>query len=144
MQFKTFYKRKTNPCSIIRERFSEYVDRMLSYEEQLEVHEHVRLCEECTKELDALCKTVSLLTDFRQELPSAINTFRVPRTIFAAVEYFPSLQQREESRFSWSFLAPYFTAFVVLCLVVSSFVLGGQRSVHPHYNPSNYVEVLGR
>lgn len=143
MQLKTFFKRKTHPCSLIRERFSEYVDRLLPYEEQLEVHEHLSFCQECTGELDDLCKTIHLLNEFRHDLPSAINTFHVPRSIFASVEYFPSLQQREENPFSLSFLAPYFTAFVVLFLVVSSFVLGEHHSTTPHYNASNYVEVRG-
>jgi Putative zinc-finger len=144
MQLKTFFNKKINSCSIIRDRFSEYVDRLLPYEEQLEVHEHLNSCEDCTRELDDLCKTISLLSDFRQELPPAINSFHVPRSIFAAVEYFPSLRNEEDEKITLTFLVPYLTAFVVLCLVVSTWIFEEHRSFKPpQYNASNYVEVKG-
>jgi anti-sigma factor RsiW len=143
MLLKIFSKNKMGNCKLVRERFSEYVDRLLPYEEQLEVHEHLNSCKACTQELDDLCKTISLLADFRQELPQAINTFRVPRSIFAKVEYFPTLERHEDSKITLSFLAPYFTAFVVLCLVLSTFLLEEHWSAKSQYNSSNYVEVLG-
>ncbi len=143
MKSKIFSNRTNYYCGVVRGRFSEYVDRLLPYEEQLEVHEHLSSCETCTQELDDLCKTISMLADFRQELPSAVITSHVPRSIFAAVEYFPSIQREEENRLSFSFLAPYLTALVVLCLVVTTWVFEEHRSVHPKYNASNYVEVRG-
>lgn len=143
MKLKTFSNRKNHYCEVIRGRFSEYVDRLLPFDEQLEVHEHLSSCHSCAQELDDLCKTISMLADFRQELPSAVNTFHVPRSIFAAVEYFPSIQREDENRITLSFLAPYLTAFVVLCLVVTTWLFEEQRSVHAKYNASNYVEVRG-
>jgi anti-sigma factor RsiW len=141
MQFKTFCKVEMN-CRDCKKRFSEYVDGMLSEQERLAVHEHLKSCNDCCAELDQLCKTIFVLAESREEcLPSAIRDFRLPRSTF--VEIFPTIQE-EPPRPGLSAYIPYVYALILFFLIVSSWELAYRHTFEQFYNASNYVEVVAK
>jgi hypothetical protein len=141
MRFKIFCNDELD-CSSARKRFSEYLDGMLSEEERVAVHEHLKYCDDCTEELDALCKTLSVLVETRDEcLPAAIQDFRLPRSTF--VEIFPTIQE-ERPHQSISGLFPYVYALILFFLVVSSWEFAYRHTFEKFYNASNYVEVVAK
>jgi predicted anti-sigma-YlaC factor YlaD len=140
MQFKTFCKMEMD-CSC-REKFSEYLDGMLSEEERISVHEHLKECDECSDELDRLCKTISILVESREEcLPQSIRNFRLPRSTF--VEIFPTIREEPAAR-SISTWAPYVYALILFFLMVSSWEFAYRHTFEKFYNASNYVEVVAK
>jgi anti-sigma factor RsiW len=142
MLSKMFFNQKTTPCKWIRKHFSEYVDGMLSEDHRLQVHEHLKLCELCSDELDEFCRTLSLIADFREEcLPDAIRNYRLPRSTF--VEIFPSIQ-KERPPLTFEMFVPYVCAVILICALLSTWDLVEKREFHQHYNASNYVEVVAK
>lgn len=142
MQFKI----QSNPdtCTFARKRFSEYLDGVLSQDERIAVHDHVRDCSSCSLELDRLSHTLAALAEFREDsLPPGYLTFRVPRSTF--VEIFPTIQE-EEPRFSFGAWAPYVSAFVLLFVLVASWINWEHARTNSaeKYNSSNYVEVVAK
>jgi len=80
MHFKT-YDDTYPDCKSIQSRFSEYLDGILAEEQRRTIHEHLKQCDSCSSELDNLCKTLSILVDYREEcLPNSIRNFRLPRS----------------------------------------------------------------
>ena len=141
MRFKIFCDGELD-CSAARKHFSEYLDGMLSEEERVAVHEHVKACNACSEELDWLCKTLSVLVETRDEcLPPAIQDFRLPRSTF--VEIFPTIQE-ERPRQSIAVLFPYVYALILFFLVVSSWEFAYRHTFEKFYNASNYVEVVAK
>lgn len=141
MLFKDSYKEIVD-CDSIQERFSEYLDRELAPEIQQKVFEHLRFCELCSRQLEDLCKTISMLHDFKAEpLPKSIQNFRVPRSVF--IDFFPTIQQ-EEPPITVGQWAPYLSAFLFFLLLVSGVLSIENRTVQDkNYNASNYIEVRG-
>jgi anti-sigma factor RsiW len=141
MQFKTFYKTQMD-CNSCRNRFSEYLDGMLSEGERFAVHEHLKNCDGCSVELDALCKTISVLVESRDEcLPRSIRDFRLPRSTF--VEIFPTIQEEQPVR-GLSTWVPYVYALILFFLMVSSWEIAYRHTFEKFYNASNYVEVVAK
>jgi anti-sigma factor RsiW len=141
MQFKTFCKVEMD-CSGCKKRFSEYLDGMLSEQERIAVHEHLKYCDECSAELDCLCKTISILLESRDEcLPPSIREFRLPRATF--VEIFPTIQEEAPPR-SISTWVPYVYALILFFLIVSSWEFAYRHTFDQFYNASNYVEVVAK
>lgn len=130
-------------CSSIQKRFSEYLDGMLSESERFQVHEHLKCCEVCSDELDLFCKTLGLLSDFKEEcLPSAIQNYRLPRSTF--VEIFPSIRREERTPLSFDMLVPYVCAFILMFVALSTWNLWEKHDFQQRYNTSNYVEVVAK
>ena len=141
MQFKTFYKTEMD-CSSCRKRFSEYLDGMISEEERFSVHEHLKFCDECSEELDKLCKAISVLVESRDEcLPPSIRNFRLPRSTF--VEVFPTIQEEPPAR-GFATWVPYVYALILFFLMVSSWEFAYRHTFEKFYNASNYVEVVAK
>jgi hypothetical protein len=138
MQLKTFFETK---CEWVQQRLSSYVDGVVSIQERTTIHEHVRDCQACSKELDVLCKTLSLLADFRDDLPNGIRTFRLPRSTF--VEIFPTIQKPEREPVTISRLAPYFSALILFLMLLSGWESAERHLFKKYYNTSNYIEVIG-
>jgi predicted anti-sigma-YlaC factor YlaD len=138
MSWKRFCSKQTG-CLWIQDRFSEYLDGMLSEEERLRVHEHVAVCEKCSKELGRLSDTLSLLADFREQaLPEAIQNFRLPRYTF--IEIFPTIHE-ERPIATAGFWTPCLTALLVFFMVISTWIMI-ERYVDKQVN-WNYIEVYG-
>lgn len=136
------FSKQIGSCSSMEKRFSDYVDGMLSESERLEVHEHLKYCEVCSDELDQFCKTLSLLSDFREEcMPEAIQNYRLPRATF--VEIFPSIR-KERPPLTLDMLVPYVCAFILLFVVLSTWNLWEKHDFQQRYNTSNYVEVVAK
>ena len=116
---------------------------MLKEDERQIVHDHVRTCQPCSKELDKLSRTISALADFREDsIPAAMQTFRLPRSTF--IEIFPTIQEEKEE-LSMGLLAPYFSAALLFVLAISSWIGWQQHEIaKPHYNSSNYIEVIAK
>jgi len=141
MRFKTSF-RTLSECNEIRERFSEYVDGILSEEERICVHDHLKFCPSCSDHLDDFCKTLSILVEFREEcLPDSIREFRLPRSTF--VEVFPSIR-KEDPPPSLAMWAPYVYAVVLLSLLASGWELAYRHTYVQFYNTSNYTEVVAK
>jgi len=141
MLFNMLFNR-TGSCAWNRSRFSEYVDGVLSDEHRLMIHEHLKNCEQCSNDLDQLCRTLSLLTDFREEcLPDAVRTYHLPRSTF--VQIFPSIQ-KERPPLTLDMFVPYVCALILMFVVLSTWDFWEKRVFHEHYNTSNYVEVVAK
>jgi hypothetical protein len=141
MRFKTFSNPFPN-CDSIRNQFSEYLDGVLSEEVRLRIHEHLGFCRECGDHLDDLCKTLSILADFREEcLPASIRDYRLPRSTF--IEIFPSIRMEKSPR-SLSVLIPYVYAVILFFLVLSTWEYAYQHTFVKFYNASNWVEVVAK
>jgi anti-sigma factor RsiW len=141
MQFKTVYKTEMN-CKSCRMKFSEYLDGVVSEEERLAVHEHLKFCDACSDELDKLCKTISVIVESRDEcLPHSIRDFRLPRSTF--VEIFPTIQEEPPAR-GLSTWVPYVYALILFFLMVSSWEIAYRHTFEKFYNASNYVEVVAK
>ena len=137
------FSNEIGPCSSIEKRFSEYVDGVLPETERLQVHEHLKYCEVCSDELDQFCKTLALLSDFREEcLPDPVRNYRLPRATF--VEIFPSIRRKERPPLTFDMLVPYVCAFILLFVVLSTWNLWEKHVFHQKYNTSNYVEVVAK
>src|SRR3990172_8712376 len=126
---------QNHDCHWIRRHFSEYLDGALAAKERSEVHEHVRYCEECSDELDLLCKTLAVLVEFREEgLPEAVQRYRLPRSTFW--EIFPTIR-RESPPFTVGLLAPYLTALLLFLAALSTYDLWERHMFNLQYNSSN-------
>jgi hypothetical protein len=139
MQLKTFFEKE---CEWVQQRFSPYLDAAVSPEERTTIHDHVRDCHACSKELDAYCKTLSLLMEFRDDLPAGIRTFRLPRATF--VEIFPTIQKPERPPITMTTLAPYFSALIFFLMLLSGWESAERHFFKKYYNTSNYIEVVGK
>ena len=127
-------------CKWVRKRFSEYVDAELSQEYRLRVHNHLRFCEPCSKELELLCKSIALVGDYDTEhMPAVIRTFHLPRSTF--IEVFPSIRDDKPTLTS-GVLIPYLSALVLFFMVITA-TITIQQHLDTQYNPSNFVEVFG-
>jgi anti-sigma factor RsiW len=141
MQLKTFLNTLLD-CDQVQARFSEYLDGMLSAEERRTIHEHLQFCDTCSEHLDGLCKTLSMLADFREEcLPDSIRNFRLPRSSF--VEIFPTIQEEKPPR-TWGVVIPFVYAFLFLFLLVSGWEFAYRHTSDEFYHASNWVEVVAR
>ena len=130
-------------CEWGKKHFSEYVDGMLSESERKSLHEHLKFCEDCSEELDQFCKTLSMLSDFREEcMPQAIRNYRLPRATF--VEIFPSIRRKERPPLTMDLLVPYACAVILLFVVLSTWNLWERHDFRQRYNSSNYVEVVAK
>lgn len=126
-------------CNWVRKRFSLYLDSELTNEERILIHEHLRFCEGCSKELQDLDRTISLLADFAEEtIPDEIRTFRLPRSTF--VEIFPTIHEDKPS-LTFGIVVPYLSAVVLFCIVLTAWA-SLDRLMDKQYNSSNYVEVF--
>ena len=142
MLSKIFSKR-IGSCDWINQQFSGYLDGVLNESERQVVHEHLKYCDLCTDELDQFCKTLSLLAEFREEcMPAAIQNYRLPRSTF--VEIFPSIRRKERPPLTLDILVPYVCAFIILCVVFSTWDIWEKRDFQERYNVSNYVEVVAK
>jgi len=142
MQFKMLSNSSTGSCKWVRSRFSEYVDGVLSENRRFEVHDHLKFCLECSDDLDQFCRTLSLLTDFRDEcLPDVVRNYRLPRSTF--VQIFPSIQ-KERPPLTLDMFVPYVCAFILIFAVLSTWDLWEKHIFREHYNASNYVEVIAK
>ena len=136
------YSKQVGSCKWIQRRFSEYVDGVIDESERFQVHEHLKYCDLCTSELDQFCKTLALLTDFREEcMPAAIQNYRLPRATF--VEIFPSIR-KERPPLTLDMLVPYVCAFILLFVLLSTWDLREKHDFHERYNASNYIEVVAK
>ena len=136
MLFKTTSK---IDCIWVRKRFSVYLDAVLPNEERILVHEHLSFCENCSKEFQALNKTIALLADFSEEnTPEDIRTFRLPRSTF--VEIFPTIHD-DKPTLTFGIWFPYLSALVLFFMVLTAWA-SLERLLDKQYNSSNYVEVV--
>ncbi|MCI0443636.1 zf-HC2 domain-containing protein [bacterium] len=131
-------------CKWVQQHLSEYIDAELSQEYRLRVHNHLRVCENCSKELDLLSKSISMIGVYDEEqMPAAIRTFHLPRWSF--VEVFPSIRE-DENAITSGILVPYLSALVLFFMVITAAVtLQSHTTIavqQPQYNPSNFVEVF--
>ena len=132
-------------CKWVEQHLSEYIDAELSQEYRVRVHNHLRACENCSKELDLLSKSISMIGTYDEEqMPATIRTFHLPRWSF--VEVFPSIHE-DENAITSGILVPYLSAFVLFFMVITAAVtLQSHTTIavqQPQYNPSNFVEVFG-
>ncbi|HSE39556.1 MAG TPA: zf-HC2 domain-containing protein [Acidobacteriota bacterium] len=131
-------------CKWIRKRLSEYIDAELSQESRLRVHTHLSSCETCSKELDSLCKSISLISEYDSEqMPEGIRTFHLPRSSF--IEVFPSIRE-EKPTLTSGILVPYLSACVLFLMVITATITFQHHflpAADPQYNPSNFVQVFG-
>jgi hypothetical protein len=136
------YSKQAGSCKWIQSRFSEYVDGVIAEPERFQVHEHLKYCNLCSHELDQFCKTLALLSDFREEcMPAGIQNYRLPRSTF--VEIFPSIQ-KERPPMTLDMLVPYVCAFILLFVLLSTWDLREKHDFQERYNASNYVEVVAK
>ena len=165
MRFKIFCDDQLD-CNSARKRFSEYLDGMLSEQERVAIHEHLKFCDACSDELEGLreqrqspapvensvrrgagirfrqIKLLGVLIVQRDEcLPAAIQDFRLPRSTF--VEIFPTIREERPPQ-SLSVLFPYVYALILFFLVVSSWEFAYRHTFEKFYNASNYVEVVAK
>ncbi len=131
-------------CNSVRKRLSEYIDAELSQEQRLRVMNHLSSCEPCSKELDFLCKSISLFSQYDSEqMPEAIRTFHLPRSAF--VEVFPSIRE-EKPTITSGILVPYLSACVLFFVILTATITFQHHflpSAEPQYNASNFVQVFG-
>lgn len=132
-------------CKWVQMHLSEYVDTELSQDDRLRVHNHLRFCEPCSKELELLCKSISMIGDYDEEhMPVGIRTFHLPRSSF--IEVFPSIRE-EEHAITSGILVPYLSALVLFFMVITAAITLQQHTTitvqQNQYNPSNFVEVFG-
>jgi anti-sigma factor RsiW len=132
-------------CKWVQKHLSEYIDAELSQEYRLRVHNHLRFCEKCSKELELLSKSISMIANYDAEhMPAALRTFHLPRWSF--VEVFPSIRE-DENAITSGFLVPYLSALVLFFMVITAAITLQSHTViavqQPQYNPSNFVEVFG-
>jgi len=138
MLFKTSYK----TCKSIRKRFSDYLDGALDQGTRQFVHDHVKFCEPCSLELDRLNRTLSMLSDFREEsLTAAMQNFRLPRYTF--IEIFPSIRE-EKPEITVGFWAPYVSVALFYVLVLTTWIGWERYDFQKQYNASNYIEVVAK
>jgi predicted anti-sigma-YlaC factor YlaD len=136
MPFKTTSK---IDCKWVSKRFSVYLDAALPNEERILIHEHLRFCEECSKEFQDLNSTITLLSDFAEETtPDEIRTFRLPRSTF--VEIFPTIHD-DKPTLTFGIWVPYLSALVLFFMVLTAWA-SLERLMDKQYNSSNYVEVF--
>lgn len=129
-------------CDWVKNHLSAYLDRALQDDEVSAIHQHLRFCRWCSAELDVLCRTLSALTDFREEpLPASIRNFRVPRSLFMDVIPFFQDFREQKRELKLSSLLPYFSASLLLFMVALVWVTYDNYDFKQHYNSSNYVEV---
>jgi anti-sigma factor RsiW len=132
-------------CKWVQKRLSEYIDAELSQEYRLRVHNHLRFCEKCSKEVELLSKSIAMIGDYDEEhMPASIRTFHLPRWSF--VEVFPSIRE-DDNAITSGFLVPYLSALVLFFMVITAAItLQSHTTIvtqQPRYNPSNFVEVFG-
>lgn len=140
MRFKTSYNRNEN-CDSVRKRFSEYLDGVLAEEERRQIHQHLKSCKLCSAELDELCKTLSVLAEYRQECtPESIQNFRLPRSTF--YDIFPTIQKDPPPR-TWGVVVPYVYALLFFFLLATSWEFA-YHTFDDLYNASNWVEVVAK
>jgi|SRR3990172_852049 len=140
MHFKT-YDDTYPDCKSIQSRFSEYLDGILAEEQRRTIHEHLKQCDSCSSELDNLCKTLSILVDYREEcLPNSIRNFRLPRSTF--IEIFPTIREDKPPR-TWGVLVPYVYALIVFFLMMTSWEFA-HHTFDQYYNTANWVEVVAK
>ena len=133
-------------CKWVQTHLSEYIDAELSHEYRVRVHNHLRFCEKCSKELELLSKSITMIGDYDEEhMPAAIRTFHLPRSSF--IEVFPSIRE-DENAITSGFLVPYLSALVLFFMVITAAVTIQQHTTivvqQPQYNSSNFVEVFGK
>ena len=140
MRFKTSYS-SDQICDSVRRRFSEYLDGVLGEEERREIHNHLKFCKSCSQDLDRLCKTLSVLAEYRQECtPESILNFRLPRSTFYYI--FPTIQEDPPPR-TWGVVVPYVYALLFFFLLAT----GWEFAYHTFddlHNASNWVEVVAK
>lgn len=132
-------------CKWVQKRLSEYIDGELSHEYRMRVHDHLRFCEKCSKELELISKSIAMIGNYDEEhMPAAIRTFHLPRSSF--VEVFPSIRE-DENAITSGFLVPYLSALVLFFMVITAAITLQPHTAiavqQPQYNPSNFVEVFG-
>ena len=136
------FSRSQVSCRRVRKQLSSYVDGMLPEDERLQVFRHVGICSACSIELDQLCKTLTFLTEVKEEcLPAQLISYRLPRWTF--VQLFPTIQRTRPPVTLREFV-PYFSAAVLLILALSTWDLMERHMFHQHYNDSNYVRVVAK
>lgn len=130
----------SSSCDWSQQRFSEYLDGALPEEDRICVHEHLKSCAACSLELETLCTTLRRLAEYHADnLPAAIDTYRVPRSTF--VEVFPTIRE-EKPRFTYEALVPYLSALVLFFMVITTWITI-EKHFDTQFNNSNYVEVIG-
>lgn len=140
--FAAIFFRNAPSCRWVRRQLSSYVDGMLSEDERMQVFRHVGTCSPCSLELDELCKTVTLLGEVKEEcLPSQLHSYRLPRWTF--VQLFPTIQKARPP-LTLRECIPYFSAAILLVLVLSTWDLVERHMFHEYYNDSNYVKVVAK
>lgn len=132
-------------CKWVQKHLSEYVDAELRHDYRVHVRNHLTVCEKCSKELDLLCKSISMIGNYDEEqMPAAIRTFHLPRSSF--VEVFPSIRE-DENAITSGILVPYLSALVLFFMVITAAItLQSHTAIavqQPQYNTSNFVEVFG-
>ena len=132
-------------CKWVQKHLSEYIDAELSQDYRLRVHNHLKFCENCSKELELLSKSIAMIGNYDEEhMPAAIRTFHLPRWSF--VEVFPSIRE-DDNAITSGFLVPYLSALVLFFMVITAAItLQSHTTIavqQPQYNPSNFVEVFG-
>jgi hypothetical protein len=131
-------------CKSVRNRLSEYIDAELSQEVRLRVMNHLSSCESCSKELDVLCKSISLVSQYdSDQMPEAIRTFHLPRSAF--IEVFPSIRE-EKPTITSGILVPYLSACVLFLMVITATITFQHhfvRPLNPQYTSSNFIQVFG-
>jgi len=141
MLFKKSYKDQPD-CGWVKKHLSPYLDRALPGDQGSAIHQHLRFCRDCSAELDTLCKTLSALTEFREEpLPDSVRNFRVPRSLFMDVIPFFQDFREERRKITLETLVPYFSATLILLMLATVWITIDQVEFKQQYNASNYVEV---
>ena len=125
-------------CNEIENQFTEYLENLLSEVANSEVENHLKTCEDCTRELEEVKSFFSILESDKSKLPSSNLRSNFEKILAQEIEENQPKVVQLDPKTDWK---SYLRVAASILLVVSAFLLGKLQSTSSSIE-DNKQEVL--